>query len=123
MTIDAYHFTLTLTAATGTVDSPRPYEGLVKSFYVKYTTQSGPPSLVIKTKGSAGQQPSLTLLALAAANTDGVFYPEQPASKVVDGTTIVTWFEESVITDYITVAVTAGGTAGAIDVWMTIQTI
>lgn len=113
-----YYVKLTLASTTGTVDSPRPYAGYLKAAYIKYTGQTA-PSLNIATKGS--NAPTQTILAVASANTSGLFQPQMPTHKAADGTALTGWYADPVVDDYLTFAVTAGGAAGSIEFWFTIE--
>lgn len=111
--------TLTLTGTTGSQDSAHMACGRLVGVYLKYNGQTS-PTTVLKTKGgtaTAGQAPSLTLLSIASAATDGWFFPIVPTVKSADGTAVTTIFKDPPIDDYLTLAVTAGGAAGSILAW------
>lgn len=102
-------------AATGY--SSQPVSGIVAQVYIQYN--DAPPATTdvgVKTKGAAGVLPSIPLITLSNANTDGVFTPKTPTytpAGALDGGTA-----NFVINDIIQVDIAGANDGDSVSVWL-----
>ena len=104
--------------AAATAYSPRPITGVVVQIYVQYNDAppAGTTDVGIKTKGASGITPSIPLLTITNAATNGVFTPKTPTytpAGALDGGTA--YF---VINDIIQVDIAGANDGDSVSVWL-----
>ncbi len=106
-------------------DSPVRIQGMLEGLYVKYNPAypDNPPSttkVTITTKGANGAAPSLTLLTLDGANTDGWFFPRVLIHDTA-GVASTTLYDRLPIDDVINVAIESADEDNNVDVYLAVS--
>jgi len=104
--------------ATATGTSSIRASGVLWALQVKYNDSppAGTTDLTVKTKGS--NPPSVTLLSIANAATDGMFFPRMDTSKASDGSALTSNDALIPIEDYVQVVIAQANAADNVDVWL-----
>lgn len=105
-------------AATATGESPSRPNGLLYAVQVRYN--DAPPAattdILIKTKGNSA--PSITILSIANAATDGLFFPRMDECKAADGAALASNTALIPIQDIVQVTIAGADAGDNIDVWL-----
>jgi len=105
-------------AATITAYSTTEIHGLIYAVYVKYNgDKPATTDVTISTKGTSPKIPSVSILTLTDANTDGLFLPRVATHSVlgVANTLVETHIP---ISDYLKIVVAQANTDDTVDVWV-----
>jgi hypothetical protein len=104
--------------AAGTVVSPNVVRGYVAAIYVQYN--DAPPAATtdcgIKTKGAVGTRPSIPLLTITNAATDGYFIPQ--VATVTAANVATGQFGLFYIDDYIQVDMAQANNGDSVSIWL-----
>lgn len=109
-------------AAGANADTTTTVTGLLVAVYVKYidSPPAGTTDVVVKTKGTDPSAPSLTLLSITDAATDGWFYPRANIHNTSGTAQTSTWTLLPVY-DMINVAIAQANNNDNIDVWLLVE--
>ena len=113
--------------STANADSTIPINGKVLGIYIEYigSPPAGTTDVTVKTVGTSPRAPSLTLLTITDAATDGYFWirhkthDEAAALVTWDGTNEV--YEPVYIDDLVNVAIAQANDADSINVWIILE--
>ena len=104
--------------STANQNTSIPLTGLIHGFYVKYN--GAPPGattdVYIATAGVSPHMPSIPLLTITNAATNGLFFVRKQAVDPT-GTAIAAWYDEFAIDDYLNVKIDQSNDGTSIDVW------
>jgi hypothetical protein len=105
-------------AAAATIDTPNIVRGFIVGIFVQYN--DAPPAATtdvgIKTNAAAGSRPSIPLLTITNAATDGYFVPEiatVTAANVATGGHSLYYID-----DYIQVDLAGANAGDSVSVWL-----
>jgi len=105
-------------AATVTAYSTTEIHGLIYALYVKYNGDSpATTDVTISTKGTSPKVPSISILTLTDANTDGLFLPRINAHSIL-GVEDSSADKHIPISDYLKILVAGANTDDTVDVWV-----
>lgn len=114
-------------SATANQDTPMIFAGLLEAVYVKYNppypdNPPGTTKITISTKGANGAAPSLTLLSVDNAGTDGWFLPRTGIHAASTGATIADLYDKLPIYDLVNVKIEEANADNNVDVWLLVST-
>jgi len=105
-------------AATVTAYSTTEIHGLIYAVYVKYNgDKPATTDVTISTKGTLPKVPSISILTLTDAVTDGLFLPRINAHSVL-GVVDTSGDKHIPISDYLKIVVAQANTDDTVDVWL-----
>ena len=105
-------------AATVTAYSTTEIRGLIYALYVKYNgDKPASTDVTISTKGTSPKVPSIAILTLTDANTDGLFLPRVVTHSAL-GVANALVETHIPISDYLKVVVAQANTDDTVDVWV-----
>ena len=105
-------------AATVTAYSTTEIHGLIYAVYVKYNgDKPATTDVTISTKGTSPKVPSISILTLTNANTDGLFLPRINAHSIL-GVVDTSGDKHISISDYLKIVVAQANTDDTVDVWV-----
>ncbi len=112
-------------SALSNQDSPAIIAGRVQAVYVKYNPAypANPPDtakVIIATKGTNNAAPSLTILTLDGANTDGWFLVRKAICDPT-GSAVANLYDEMPIYDLVNVSIDLVDTGHNVDVWLLVS--
>lgn len=105
--------------ATATGTSTTPIHGFIYSVYIKYNDAppAGTTDVTVKTKGTSPAQPSINVLVVTNAATDGIFIPRLDSCKN-DATLLTDYNQMAPVNDYVQVVIAQANAADNVDVWL-----
>ena len=105
-------------SATVTAYSTTEIRGLIYALYVKYNgDKPASTDVTISTKGTSPKVPSIPILTLTDANTDGLFLPRINAHSVL-GVVDTSGDKHIPISDFLKIVVAQANTDDTVDVWV-----
>lgn len=108
-------------AATANADTLHQLAGRLKAIRLKYNDSppAGTTDVVVKTVGTSPAAPSTTLLSLANAATDGIWYP-RAAICTTSGSALTT-YDEIPISDLVNVSIDGANAGDSVDAWLFLE--
>lgn len=108
-------------ASTATATTTSPIHGTILAVYVQYlgSPPAGTTDITLKTTGTAsGAPPTMTILAITNAATDGWFRPRVPEHLSTTGAVIADSYDWPVVMDTLTLLIEGANDGDGVKVWI-----
>ncbi len=108
--------------ATANASTTVPVTGVVLSVYIKYngSPPAGTTDVIVSTVGTSPDVPSLTMLTITDAATDGYFYPRINIDSTAGASQAAAW-DYMVIRDFVNVKIQGANNDDTADVWLFVE--
>ena len=109
--------------ATSTGVTNQMIVGEILGVYAKYNhaPPAGTTGFVLATQGTSPAPPTYDILNLAAAATDGWFYPEIAAVCEVDGTPVAGQYAPILVHDFLSLTIDGADDLDNVDAWILLR--